>query len=318
MTVRDTIATMLSYLRTEQRGIPYTGGPDFSDPLPDALAACNAALQQMAVLGPLFAAKQQRSAFFRAPSTLAVSGLSHGGYTATATGTFPAWAAGCWVQLPDDPGMNRILSITGSTATLQFPHQSATTSGTATINVDTVELDADIITVLEPVRYRGSTRQLTAVGSREELVDGSHDDARYFIESAISNGAVKLRMMLSGYVTEDTVLEFQARTALGTLTTADVYANTTGYPDPGVALPVPANFVESIFLPLALDTFFSKPSITNYDIPSLRNQDAPTLIHQQAQTALILLERMRPQGRKPVKLLPGWKTPRVCSGARRW
>ena len=50
MTVRETIATMLSYLRVEQRAIPYAGGADYEDPLPDALAACNAALQQMAAL----------------------------------------------------------------------------------------------------------------------------------------------------------------------------------------------------------------------------------------------------------------------------
>jgi hypothetical protein len=307
MTVRETIATMLSYLRVEQRAIPYAGGTDYEDPLPDALAACNAALQQMAALGPLFAAKQQRSAYFRAPTTLTVSGLTHGGMTAT--GSFPAWAAGCWLDLPGDPAMNRILSITGSTATLQFPYLSNSSSGSATINVDTVELDGDIITVLEPVRFRGSRRTLVAAGGREELSQ-SCGDVRYFIESAISKGAVKLRLMISGYVSTDTVLEFQARTALGELTRADVYNNDEGHTDPGVALPVPANFVESIFLPLALDAFFAKPTITNYDIPSLRNQDAPSLIHQQAQTALVLLERMRPQGRKPVGIWPAWSAGR--------
>jgi hypothetical protein len=172
-----------------------------------------------------------------------------------------------------------------------------------------VELDGDIITVLEPVRFRGSRRTLTAVGSREELAQCG-GDVRYFIESAISNGAVKLRLMISGYVSTDTVLEFQARTALRALTRADVYNNDPGHTDPGVALPVPANFVESIFLPLALDAFFAKPTITNYDIPSLRNQDAPNLIHQQAQTALVLLERMRPQGRKPTGLWPAWSAGR--------
>ena len=296
MTVRETIATMLSYLRVEQRAIPYAGGSDYDDPLPDALAACNAALQQMAALGPLFAAKQQRSAYFRAPSTLAVSGLTRGGMTAT--GSFPTRAAGCWLQLPGDP------------ATLQFPHLSDSASGNAEINVDSVELDADIITVLEPVRFRGSRRTLTAVGSREELAQGCGGDVRYFIESAISNNAVRLRLMISGYVSTDTVIEFQARTALSAITRADVYNNDGGHTDPGVALPVPANFVESIFLPLALDAFFAKPTITNYDIASLRNQDAPALIHQQAQTALVLLERMRPQGRKPTGIWPAWSAGR--------
>ncbi len=308
MTVRETIATMLSYLRVEQRAIPYAGGSDYDDPLPDALAACNAALQQIAALGPLFAAKQQRSAYFRAPSTLTVTGLTRGGKTVT--GSFFPWMAGCWVQLPGDPSMNRLLSISGSTATLQFPHLSDSSDGTAEINVDTVELDADIITVLEPVRFRGSRRRLVAVGSRDELVQDCGGDARYFIESAISNGAVKLRMMISGYVSTDTVLEFQARTSLGELTRADVYNSDPGHTDPGVAVPVSANFVESIFLPLALDAFFAKPTITNYDIASLRNQDAPALIHQQAQQALVLLERMRPQGKKPVGLWPAWSSGR--------
>ena len=206
--------------------------------------------------------------------------------------------------------MNRILSVSGTTATLQFPHLSDATSGTAEINADTVELDTDIITVLEPVRFRGSKRALTAVASREELAQSCGGDLCYFIESAIINGTVKLRMMLSGYVSTDTVFEFQARTALGQLTRADVYTSDDAHTDPGVPLPVPANFVESIFLPLALDAFFAKPSITNYDIPSLRNQDAPNLIHDQAQAALVLLQNMRPQGHKPVRLKPVWSAPR--------
>lgn len=312
MTVREVIATMLSYLRVEQRSIPYAGGPDFNDPIPDALGSCNGALQRINALGPLFASKQQRSAYFRAPSTLAVTGLTRGGITAT--GAFPAWSAGCWVQLPGDEAMNRVLSITGTTATLQFPHLSDSTTGTATINVDTAELDADVITVLEPVRFRGSTRQLVAVSNREELAV-SCGDVRYFIESAISNGSVKLRMMLSGYVSTDTVIEFQARTASPKLTVADVYSDADTSVDPGVAIPVPANFIESIFLPLALDDFFATPSVVNYDISSLRNQDAPSLIREQAKTALAMLEQMRPQGKKPKRLSSGvWNPARWIRG----
>ncbi|WP_395752549.1 hypothetical protein [Prosthecobacter sp.] len=301
MTLRQAINAMLRYLRPEQQTIPFTGTL-YPDPLPDALDACNAALQQLAALSPLFAVKQQRSAYFRAPSTLAVSGLTHGG--TTATGSFPAWSAGCWVQLPGDSAMNRILSLSGTTATLQFPHLSTDTSGTATINVDTVELDADIITVLDPVRYRGSLRKLLAANSREDLSAHACNEPRYFIESAQNNGQVRLRMMLSGYVLADTVFEFQARTALRTLTTADV-KNEDGS-DPGTPVPVPAAFVESIFLPVATDLFFSKPSFTNYDTPGPHNEDAQNLVREQAKTALTLLEQMRPQGSKPVSLVPEW------------
>jgi hypothetical protein len=305
MTLRQAINAMLRYLRPEQQTIPFTGTL-YPDPLPDALDACNAALQQITALAPLFAVKQQRSAYFRAPSTLAVSGLTHGGMTAT--GDFPAWSAGCWVQLPGDDAMNRILSLSGTspgiTVTLQFPHLSTATSGTATINVDTVELAPDIITVLDPVRYRGSMRKLVAANSRADLSAHACNEPRYFIESAQNNGHVRLRMMLSGYVLADTVFEFQARTALRTLTIADV-KNEDGS-DPGTPVPVPAAFVESIFLPVATDLFFSKPSFTNYDTPGPHNEDAQNLVRAQAKTALILLEQMRPQGSKPVSIVPGW------------
>jgi hypothetical protein len=303
MTVRQAIDAMLRYLRPEQRVFPFVS-TDYDDPLPDALSACNAALQQMAVFAPLFAVKQQRSAYFRAPSTLAVAGLTNGGMTAT--GDFPAWSVGCWVQLPGDADMNRILSISGTTATLQFPHLSATAAGNATIKVDTVELAEDIITVLEPVRYRGTVNKLKPASSRTALSD-SQEEGRYFIESALSGSKVRLRMMLSGHVTADTVFEFQARTALGSISQADVYDEETPDADPGVAVPVPTGFVESIFLPLATDLFFSKPCVVNYDTAGQLNRDAVKLVREQAQTALAMLERMRPQGSKATRIVPGWQ-----------
>lgn len=308
MTVRDITTAMLSYLREEQRGIPYGGDSAYVDPIPDVVSSMNAALQKMAVVGPLFAAKQQRSAYFRAPSTLAVTGLSNG--AKVATGAFPSWSDGCWVLLPGDDTMNRITAISGTTATLQFPYLGALAAGTATINVDTAELDSDIITVLEPVRLRGSRYRIQAVSNREELASlgGCEDRTRYFIESAISNGAVSLRMMLQGYVSADTIFEFQARTSLGLVTVADVYTALTPSVDPGVMVPVPAQFIDSIFLPLALDIFFSKASVTNYDVSSLHNEDAPALIRAQAAMAMELLEKMRPQGNKPVRMMPGLRS----------
>lgn len=308
MTVRDITVSMLSYLRLEQRGIPYGGDSAYVDPIPDVVGAMNSALQKMAVLGPLFAAKQQRSAYFRAPSTLAVSGLSNG--TKTATGAFPAWSDGCWVLLPGDGTMNRITAISGTTAMLQFPYLGALANGTAMINVDTAELDGDIITVLEPVRLRGSRYRIQAVSNREELASlgGCEDRTRYFIDSAIAAGEVKLRMMLQGYVSTDTVIEFQARTSLGRITVADVYTVEAPTVDPGTLVPVPAQFIESIFLPLALDEFFASAAITNYDVKSLLNQDAPTLIRAQAIQAMELLKNMRPQGNKPVRMMPGLRT----------
>lgn len=313
MTVRDAINAMFRYLRAEQRVIPFSEvTATYDNPLPDAVDAMNTALQQLAVYLPLFGAKQQRSAYFHAPATAVVAGLTEGGMQATSAG-WPAWAAGCLVQLPGDAGANRILSISGNTATLQFPHLSTTAGGDATVFCDAVTLPQDVIAVLGPVRPRGARHALEAASGREELTScGGSDAPRYFVESAVVNREVKLRLMLSGPVSTATVIEFQARTALGTITPADVYdaeevlAEGQQASDPGVPLPVPANFVESLFLPIATDIFFSKPCVTNYDVSSLRNEDAPKLVRQQAQMARDMMERMRPQGRKSARVRAGW------------
>ncbi len=308
MNVREAIDAMFRHLRAEQRAIPFVEGGTYDDPMPDALDAMNTALQQLSVYLPLFGAKQQRSAYFHPPTTVAVEGLTEGGMEATCTdpAAWPAWTAGCAVRLPGDAHVNRILSIAGDKATLQFPHLSPAVAGNATVLCDTAELPADVITVLGPVRPRGSRHSLPAASGRESLAatrgDGdSGDTARYFVESAVANRQVRLRLMLSAAVTAPTVIEFQARTSLGKITAADVTA-----PDPGVPLPVPADFVESLFLPIATDLFFSKPCVTNYDVSSLRNEDAPKLIRHQAQVARDMMERMRPQGQKSARMRAGW------------
>lgn len=306
MTVREAVNAIFRYLRTEQRVIPFTG-TTYDDPLPDVLDSFNAALQIIAMNCPLFAAKKQRSVLFRAPATMSVSGLTNGGMAAT--GTFPAGAAGCWIQLPGDPDMNRIISINGTTATLQFPHLSADASGTATINYDSADIPADVITVHEPVRFRNSKTRLVPASSRATLAEPMDGETRYFIESSVIAGAIVNRMMLSGYFSEATVVEFEARVTLGTVTQADVYdATEEGDPDldPGVSLPVPADMVEAIFLPIATDIFFSKPSVTNYDIAALKNEDATKLIRQQAANAMAMLAGIRPQGNKPARIAPAF------------
>lgn len=308
-TVRGVVQQLFGYLTKEQRTIPHVS-TEWQDPLPYALEAINGALQEMAVLSPLFAAKQQRSAYFRAPASVSVSGLTRGGKTATAT--WPTGAAGCLVQLPGDSEVNRILSISGTTATLQFPHISDDTTGTATVSFDTATLDSDVVTVLEPVRVRGGSR-ITAATGREQLSQPSYVDGgdfgrplrvssapssqAYYIETAIFSGASQpaLRMMLRNAPAAELVVEFQARCGLGRFTSSDVYAGSD--PQPATPIPVPSSYIESIFYPLALFRFFSSPV--------LRNADVPEFVATQARTAQEMLKSMQPQGRKDGHFSPG-------------
>lgn len=301
MTIREVVNTMLRYLRSEQRTIPHTN-TDYDDPMPDMLAAINAALQQISVLGPYSATKQGRAAYFRAPATVSVSALTRGGTTCTITGA-QSYMSGCEITLPGDTNKNRIIKLVSTTATLQFPHLSDSTSGDASLKYDAAELPADTITVHEPVRVRGGNA-LRAASGRFDLSENSGAELSYYIEVTTAPGGIpKLRMMLSAAPASEIVVEYQARVSLGVVTTADVYTG-GGYTDPNVIAPVPAGFAESILVPIALDLFFASPSITNFDIASLRNQDAVKLIRDQAAAARELLENMKPQGKKPMRLSP--------------
>lgn len=302
MTYRQASDAMRRFLRTEQRVTPHTDAA-YDDPLPDVIQAMNAALQQISVLGPFEATKQGRAAYFRAPATVAVSALTRSGTTCTITGA-QSYMAGCEIALPGDQERNRIIKLSGTTATLQFPHLSDSTTGDAVIYYDAAELPTDVITVHEPVKKRGDGTQLEAVLSRQKFEDLS-PNLRYYIEATTATGGIpRYRMMLSSAPTSEIVIEFQARVALGSVATSDIQGAGPGYADPNVEVQVPAGFSESIFLPIALDLFFASPSIVNYDIAALKNADSVRLIREQAAAARVMLQNMKPQGKKPMKLMP--------------
>ena len=80
LTVLNVVEHLYRYLAKEQRAIPFVpeDHPDLQDPLPEALAAINGALQQMAATCPVFAARQLRSAFFHAPAAYLLASASVG------------------------------------------------------------------------------------------------------------------------------------------------------------------------------------------------------------------------------------------------
>ncbi|MES2737228.1 MAG: hypothetical protein V4672_12970 [Verrucomicrobiota bacterium] len=303
LTVRNVVEHLYRYLRKEQRELPLTD-PDLDDPLPEALAAINGTLQELAVRAPQFATKRLSVAYFQAPASVAVSGLTRGGFTVTAT--WPTGAAGNIIQLPGDPNPNRILFIADGIATLLYPHLSEAVSGTATIQHDSVDLPADLITVFDPVRVRGGGIIRPANGrvNQQMPLHVSDDFGRrwvttprcdaaqaYFVDTFTAPGAAfpQHRLTLRSAPSADLVLEFQAKFSFGAFTQEDVFRDT--------AIPMPAEFTESIFLPLALFRFFSSSV--------MRNNDAPKFVAEQVKTANLLLAAMHPQGRKPSRLYPG-------------
>lgn len=304
MNVRDVVEHLYRYLRKEQRQLPLTD-PDLDDPLPEALAAVNAVLQRLAVRAPKFAVQRPMAALFHGPATVTVSGLVREGRTVSCV-AWPAWAAGCQVMLPGDALPNRILEVTGQVATLLYPHLAESTGGQAKVMADGVVLGPEVIAVLPPVRLRGGAELRPVNGKRALRAQGGgvvRDDfgrlrrgpaevgGTYHVESVMLPGMSlpRFQLRLGTAVTAETVVEYDARCSLGWVTANHVFND--------APVPVPAEHVESLFLPLVLQRFFSASV--------MRNADVPPLVAVQAQEAELLLEAMRPQTEKTFRLYPG-------------
>jgi len=311
LTVRNAVEALYRHLRKEWRSIPYDA--TLENPLPDALLALNGALQQMAASCPLFAAKRPKSAVFRPSVTLTTSAQAQYGYTLTVASGLATWMKGCQILLPGSAETNRIVDYTGTTVTLQFAYLGTESGGTATVTCDTATLDADVITVLEPVRTAAG-KPLRASNGRLNLelpvmnrfddygrfrsYPSSEQGVSYFVESVVLAGdsQPRLRMMISPSFLEATNVEYQARCSLGYFDTASVHGAGPGYADPATPIPVPLGYVESVFLPLAVARFFATPI--------MRDVDPPSFVESNAEAAISIMEKLRPQGNKPATLSP--------------
>ena len=311
LTVRGVVEALYRYLRKELRAIPYDA--TLENPLPDALLAINGTLQELAVGAPLFAAKQTKSALFRASETVTVTAAAQYGTTATKGTAWDDRMLGCKITLAGESQPNRILSISTVTATLQNAILGASAAGSAVVAYDCVELPSNVIAVHTPVRFVGGAR-LRPSNNRfdldQPLYESTDDYGRvrlspvqgsankYLIQTHMQEGVgrPKLRMMLRDAPTIDSVVQYEARCSLGYFTSADVAGAAPGYTDPATAIPIPNEFVETLFLPLAVMRFFSTPI--------MRDVTPPTYVEKNAQAAAAILEAMRPQARTPAVLYP--------------
>lgn len=314
LTVRNVVDALYRYLRKELREVPFIDAT-LENPLKDALLAINGQLQEMGALSPLFSAKQSKSALFRSPETATVVTASQYGTTAILGTSWPDRMLGCRILLNGETQPNRIVSISTTTATLQNPILGASAAGSATVQYDAAELPSNVITVHEPVRFVGGC-PLRPANDRFDLEQPLYAEREdygrvmlrsvpggenaYFIESYMQAGASrpKLRMMLRDAPTADSVVEFQARVSFGNFTASDVHGAAPGFLDPSTPVPIPNEFVESVFLPLAVMRFFATPV--------MRDVNPPSFAEQNAATAREILARMKPQSRKRASLYPAF------------
>lgn len=314
LTVRQVVEdNLFRLLRKEDAVIPFSD-TDKRDPMPDALKAINGTLQFLAVTSPLFAAKKTASVLLRAPKTIAVD-MGFDYQSQVDSTEFDGWMVGCRIEFDGIREENRIISKSSNTVTLQNQvPATAFTGKSATVYCDSADLPADVIKVYDPVRFVNGPIISPAIGrghlsapvssrddyGRRRRAQSGCENA-YYIESVAVSGVSHpvLRLMLKNHATVLGNVEFVARVSLGYFTQDDVFAEGSPDADPSTPIPVPSDFVESIFLPLAVMRF--------YESPELKDAEIPQAVKNSAQAAMQMLAAMSPQANKPAIFTPGFR-----------
>ena len=269
MTTYEIASKLLTYFSHEERSIPdHPTYPGRNDAVKDAI---NAGLQELFGKGKPWVRKDERGASVNAPATVAIA-VTNGSTAATiAEQHWQAWFAGCTCILPGAAVDNQIRNDEPAVL-LKFPYSGASGTVLATIYPDSVTIGPDVLEVLAPVRW--NRWPLLPMASPTNIPDGVYQDygsnyvkpdtglviesiadaaglpKGYFVGtwSAFANDVQGIRMKLAPAPAAAGFLDYQVMLAPPLIEDID---DTT--------LPIPFNFVHSIFLPIALKRLSDSP-----------------------------------------------------------
>jgi len=324
-TVRQAVEDLYLYLKKEQRGFP-PADDCYSDLCKVAADALTAAMQEFASLGPLYAFRRSKAVEVHAPKSIELTTVPASGRSVTVNPIdWEDWMEGCSISISGHDDWNEILEYDSNTntATLLNPLIAGAGSNVAaTVYCDSLTLDADVLEVIAPVtvadryelapvdgiqaiRYwnyedgygdygrgfwRGQRRRRSSKGTT------AYQPQAYFVDTYmredLSMAEPELRMRIAPMPDRPMVIQYRAKIEPPRYSCADVYdpddvANPPA--DPGIQLPIPNQFVESIFMPIARQRWTR--------VPYFRNDNAIGEIARQYDIALQIARDNRPQSR---------------------
>lgn len=324
-TVRDAVENLYLYLRPEQRGFPPTDSC-FYDLCNTATSVLNGAMQEFCSLAPLYAFRRSKAHHIRAPKTFTLATVPVGGRTLTiATADWESWMLGCSISISGQEDWNEVLEydVGTETALLLNPLLGAGGSSlSATIYHDSLSLDSDVLEVISPVgiadRYELAPADGLSTIKHWHYEDGYGDYGMgfwrsqrrqrqtrgtspyqpqvYFVDTYLNEdmqqSKPELRMRLAPMPDQEMILQYRAKLEPPRFTSDDVYdPNDVADPpaDPGILLPVPNQFVEAIYMPIARQRWTG--------VPYFRNDSAIAEISRQYEVAMQLAKNNKPQSR---------------------
>lgn len=261
MTITAVAAQLLTYFSPEERGIPNSGTYPGRN---EAVAlAMNLALQELYGEGSPWVRYDERGSILHAPTAITIS-VTNGSTAATVTG-WQSWMAGCSVVISGSGYDNKFRNDDAS-AVLKIPYDGTTGSKSATVYHDAISMAPDVLEVLEPIRVNMkpltplvSGASITARPSDQDygfhrhspsnppparVADAAGQPLGFAVETWSKNATSSPlpRLLIQPAPLEAGMIEFRARlvppVVVGDLTSSAL-------------LPIPFQFIQSLFFPIA-------------------------------------------------------------------
>lgn len=296
---------LLTHFSPEERDIPDNA--TYPGRNAAVLSAINGALQEMYGISSPWIAYDERGVILQPPTTIPIA-LTNGSTTGTIEeADWKAWMAGCTIQIEGEPNDNQIRNDS-RTVRLRFPFSGTTGTKQATVYHDSITLDDDVLAVHEPLKLDGVI--LPPVASVDSLVMtnsdrdfGFHRRTTAALVRSVATAADFPRAWCieSWQPTPNSIPESRIR-----LTPAPSHQGSLQYRcklNPpqvtsllsGDLLPVPHNYVDSIFLPIAEKRLSGSPF--------WRGILSPDSLAQNYSAAVELLRRSNPRVNRGLRFI---------------
>lgn len=260
--------------------------PIESTDLDDIVGEMTAAVQEIFMLGPSEIREQNLSAYIHAPTSITLT-ATLGSTTISALTTYSSWMLGCTIRLTNDDQDNELTSSTK----LARPYMGPSGSGiSGTVYGDAVQLDATVGKVISPVSLPNRIPLFPATNRTEfmrlsgyPLVTDAAGQAygypffwfvrkniapplSWFLEGAYDAtlSYVPRRIRLGPMPDQAYSLAYRAAINPPRFLTTDV-DNGDHTTDPGIPIPLPDTYVESLFMPICRQRLAAMPQFKNQE-----------------------------------------------------
>lgn len=304
MNTRQAATLLFTNFAPEEREIPdndlYPGRNA------SVLAAMNGALQEVFGKTSPHQRSAKRAAMLYAPAQITVS-VTEGSSSATVTAGWVSWMEGCGLVIDGHDYDNRILKHASGTLTLEAPYAGTTGSVSATAYCDSVSPGEDVMDIHDPLKI--DNRLIHPKTTRKAGVERAEDYGDSFLGSVdieprlsastgypthyhldnyadTANKASVIRIRLSQAPKVKSILQYRAKLRPPQIVRLEDTAD----------LPIPHDFIESLFMPIARHHLMSSPFF--------RNTDAADDIAARYQDALNELKAAAPQKNTGMRLKP--------------